>query len=117
MKTVIEMAREAGFNVYKDFPNHTTYLLERFAALVREDEREKIRLSCKTRPQGKSVYPEFVAAVLAEREACAKVCEKIHDWYPTKIWPEDGESLDCKSASMARLTANNCAAAIRARSE
>ena len=44
----------------------------------------------------------------AEREACKEACRKIAAQYPTDIWPEDGESLDCKSARMARLTAANC---------
>ena len=41
MKTVIEMAREAGF--YKDQPMYyDETMLADFAALVREDEQEKI---------------------------------------------------------------------------
>ena len=47
MKTIIEMAREAGFS---EWAVKTPRDLERFAALVRADERE----------------------------ACAKVCE--HEW-------------------------------------
>lgn len=58
MKTIIEMAREA-----KLLPNYEVYKydLERFAALVRADERD--------RAMRENAY------VLAEREACAKVCE------------------------------------------
>ena len=40
MKTVIEMAREAGFKMGTAW-YATTKTLERFAALVREDERDK----------------------------------------------------------------------------
>jgi hypothetical protein len=45
MKTVIEMAREAGFNVEQGFLLRITGIdedLERFAELVRADEREQI---------------------------------------------------------------------------
>ena len=89
MKTVIEMARIAGvrddghrfeFSEYK--------YLERFAELVRADERELIYFQTSS---------DFVkAAVLTEREACAKVCDVLDaevDKYPAA-----------------------CAAAIRARS-
>lgn len=51
--------------------------------------------------------------VAEERERAAKVCDSFQDIYPTDIFPADGESLDCKSAKMARITAKNCAEAIR----
>ena len=44
MKTVIEMAREAGFNLEQGFLLRITGIdedLERFAELVRADEREQ----------------------------------------------------------------------------
>ena len=73
MKTVIEMAMEAGFTQpegetwYEAFPQ----CIERFAELVRADERE----------------------------ACAKVCDEYDgSWY------------------VHRIGAQECAAAIRARS-
>ena len=50
MKT-IEMAREAGFDVHRQWNDDGTNRLERFAALIRADERE----------------------------ACAKVCEALFD--------------------------------------
>jgi len=56
------------------------------------------------------------AAVAAEREACKEACRKIAAQYPTDVWPEDGESLDCKIARMARLTAANCEREIDMRS-
>ena len=56
------------------------------------------------------------AAVSQEREACKEACRKIAAQYPTDIWPEDGQSLDCKSARMARLTAANCEREIDMRS-
>jgi hypothetical protein len=46
-------------------------------------------------------------------EDAAGVCEEVHDRYPTDIFP-DGQSVDAQSAKMARITANNIAAAIRA---
>ena len=49
MKTVIEIAREAGIHVYPEFEE----AFERFAELVRAD------------------------AIADEREACAKVCEEF----------------------------------------
>jgi hypothetical protein len=43
MKTIIEMAREAGFiTSYGARETATDKLLERFAALVRADEKERI---------------------------------------------------------------------------
>lgn len=66
--SIIEMAREA------DKPDETCWLayeidfLERFAALVRADERNR------TWTQDRwTEYEHSIAA--AEREACAKVCE------------------------------------------
>ncbi len=35
--------------------------------------------------------------------------QKVRSMYPTDIFPENGESLDCKSARMARLTCDNIA--------
>ncbi len=56
------------------------------------------------------------AATKIEREACKTACRNIAARYPTDIWPEDGKSLDCKSARMARLTAANCEREIDMRS-
>jgi hypothetical protein len=61
MKTIIEMAREA--NVYCTTRQPTLdAMLERFAELVRADERDRA-----TREN---------AYVLAEREECAKLCDE-----------------------------------------
>ena len=95
MKTVIEMALDTGF----DADDETTLTsLERFAELVRADEREKYKWdvhSCG--PTCTKIACVAVReAVEAEREACAKVCEMgQHSEY-------DGHA--------------ECAAAIRARS-
>ena len=42
MKTVIEMAREAGICTWLKPPEDVIERIERFAALVREEERERI---------------------------------------------------------------------------
>ena len=69
MKTTIDMAREAGLSPV-DYP--TTEKLKRFAELVRADERE----------QGQkwfdAVLEQHKINVLAEREACAKVCDVFY---------------------------------------
>ena len=69
--------------------------LTHFAALVAAHEREKTIGVALTEAVERSVY----AAVLAEREACAKVCDEIKGW-PTE-----------------KVIADECAAAIRARGE
>jgi hypothetical protein len=71
MKTVIEMARESHMNAYGLGKNHAQfeYRLEVFAKLVRDDASFMS-------------YQEGVeAGRLAEREACAKVCEDYDDEY------------------------------------
>jgi hypothetical protein len=78
MRDTIDMAREAEIHVYPEFEK----AFERFANLIRADERDR-----STREN---------AYVLAEREACALVCD---DFAKYSDWP----------------TADNCAAAIRAR--
>ena len=65
MKTIIEMAREAGLHLYVNDLTEEPYALvvERFAELVRADERD--------RAMRENAY------VLAERETCAKVVDHI----------------------------------------
>lgn len=48
--------------------------------------------------------------------ACIAACQEVAAQYPTDIFPEDGQSIDCKSASMARLTAKNIEREITERS-
>ena len=75
MKTVIEMAREAGARAQQNKNCDVEYLmsaeaLERFANLVRSDERDK--------------WMERTAILIrGEREACAKVVEqtKWSNWF------------------------------------
>jgi hypothetical protein len=88
MKTVIEMAREIAdpdkvdpWDEQSGLCVLTQVELERFAELVRADERE----------QGQKWFDAVTAqnkqAILAEREACAKVCEpqEEHD-DPLTAW-------------------------------
>jgi hypothetical protein len=92
MKTVIEMAREAGDDWDSTLSTDKEFL-KRFAELVRADERE----------QGQKWFDAVTAqhkqAILAEREACAKVCENQ--------WSNVAE----------RMYGEECAAAIRARGQ
>jgi hypothetical protein len=88
MKDTIELAREAGgddWGLFKDFMPE----IERLVALVRADERE----------QGQKWFDAVTAQhkqlILAEREACAKVCEEQEELRGAPTW--------------------HCAAAIRAR--
>lgn len=39
--------------------------------------------------------------------AYKQAVKQVLGYYPESAFPEDGESLDCKSASMARHTCNN----------
>ena len=40
-------------------------------------------------------------------EAVSHYCNKVKERYPEDVFPPDGNSLDCKSARMARLTCDN----------
>ena len=101
---IIRMAREAG-GYLADLPKGDAWLfndnqqLERFAALVAAHEREKHL----------NLANEVAWSVaLAEREACAKVCEERADSYKYATDPWAHEHIS---------EANTCAAAIRARGE
>ena len=88
---IIRMAREAGLGDWVH-PNNTWYVeLERFAALVAAHEREK---ATEYRLKLENVLAGCEAAVLAEREACAKVCEET----PWSNWFQS----DCARAIRAR---------------
>ena len=84
MKTVIEMAREANIKQAIETP-HLLMVneLERFAELVRADEREKWKWdihSCGPCCQ-RYACVAMREAVEAEREACAKVCDGLADMH------------------------------------
>ena len=96
MRNIIEMAREAG--VYKDCDwrygmKAEGDSLKVFEALVRADERE----------QGQKWFDAVTAQhkqlILAEREACAKVCDARYMGDNNR---EDTESRRCAEAIRAR---------------
>jgi hypothetical protein len=89
MKTVIEMAREAGLFTHKEVQPE----LERFAELVRADERERL---------AKIQFESILQAIKIEREACAVIAET----------PISGEQDDITMQAKDRV-----ATAIRARGE
>lgn len=100
MKTVIEMAREAGIDAEKDtLCRYEGWVepLTRFAALVIANHP----------PQSYMTWQEgYEAGRQAEREACAKVCDEL-------IAPDVYSDTD---VSMWDVTCIDCASAIRARS-
>ena len=77
MKTAIEMAREAGFVLIKSEWAYVD-MLERFAELVRADERE----------------------------ACAKVCEKKPEMRTTLDGPSIRETVGKRIAAEIRARGN-----------
>jgi hypothetical protein len=81
MKTTIDMAREV-YGAHTEWNDSQLERLEQLVALVRADERE--------RAMRENAY------VLAEREACAKVCFGFEGADPL------GVSLDCAAAIRAR---------------
>lgn len=107
MRDTIDMAREAGID-----PTYTPGMLpmfKAFEALVRADERE----------QGQkwfdAVTAQHKAEILAEREACAKVCEQeSNNFGGVAEGPFVTDFGKHTHMSMA-AGAQNCAAAIRAR--
>lgn len=108
MKTVIEMAMEAGGTVLAVYSPD----LERFAELVRADEAEKYKWdvhSCG--PACTKVTCIAVReAVAHERAECAKVCDDFEraKWESVKDIAQNGGRL-------AFAGPMHCAAAIRAR--
>jgi hypothetical protein len=78
---IIEMARQAGFSIDDLYPNASIQEIERFAILVASFTWREQALS-EVQKVGQ-VIEEIQAAVLAEREACAKVCEEdafVEQW-------------------------------------
>ncbi len=76
---IIEMARQCGFEKFShDDCNLICYPeeIEAFANLVAEHEREQIKAANAPEIERINAYiKELEDAVLAEREACAKVCD------------------------------------------
>lgn len=101
MRDTTDMAREAGFTDGE--LSFMTTMFERFAELVRADERN--------RTWTQEHWTEYELSIAAqEREACAKVCED-DAWRCKKIAVETQN----KKANAAALEAYMCAEAIRAR--
>lgn len=96
MKTIIEMAHEAGFN------NHElAYLVDnftRFSELVIEQAR--VQPCCGNFATCQQICMPRAAA--NEREACAKACDELN-------------FIDNGTPAGTRATNRHCAAAIRAR--
>jgi hypothetical protein len=73
MKTVIEMAREAGI-IHPEMVDKT---LERFAELVRADERNIVM----NEPLTKAQWQRFEDEIRAdENEACAEIAHEAEPW-------------------------------------
>jgi lysophospholipase L1-like esterase len=95
------MAREANLAKYGDGLREGAAAfinaLERFEALVRADEREE------GQKWFDAVTAQHKQLILAEREACAKVCDDKHD---TWRWGDGADSVsgprDCATAIRAR---------------
>ena len=100
---IIRMAQEAGFSIDDLYPNASIQEIERFAILVASFTWREQALS-EVQKVGQ-VIEEIQAAVLAEREACAKVCESI-----------DMEAYGVLPIRTVMIT-NHCAEAIRARGQ
>jgi len=97
-RTIMEMAREAGWDAHHaEFDTR----IETFAELVRADEAERYKWDIHSCGPTCERYAcvAMRETVLAEREACAKLCEDY----------TDSSALDHESHGYA------CAAAIRAR--
>jgi hypothetical protein len=89
------MAREAGFN-----KNELAYLGDNFQRLIdlaRADEREEFQRWFV------GVITQHEQLILAEREACAKVCEAVHTGsYDTPEFWREGVAYTCAAAIRAR---------------
>ena len=98
---IIRMAGEAGFNIDDLYPNASIQEIERFAILVASFTWREQALS-EVQKVGQ-VIEEIQTAVVAEREACAKLCETLWDT------PTNGMAIEEQSYG------DKCASAIRAR--
>ena len=91
---IIKMAKQAGFSSAVGKHIALDDDLERFAKLVAQHERERIKQANTPEIERINTHiKELEDAVLAEREACAKLC-----WSQRKYW--DAEA--CADAIRAR---------------
>ena len=74
MRDTIDMAREAGDDWDSTLSTDKEFI-KRFEALVRADEREEFQRWFD------AVTAQHKQEILAEREACAKVCDKEYFAY------------------------------------
>ena len=87
MKTTIDMAREADLIDDTFASDWYVYQLKAFEALVRADERNRTWTQ-----EHWTEYERSIAA--AEREACAKVCEKHgYDHYCGNVTDKIAETI------------------------
>ena len=98
MRDTIDMAREAGDDWDSTLSTDKEFL-RRFEALVRADEREEFQRWFD------AVTAQHKQLILAEREACAKVCEEL----------VPDMSRTANDASVWDVATFDCAIAIRAR--
>ena len=99
MKTLIEMAREAGGTQMQAFdygakPDRfimTHEVLEAFAALVRADERSSWPAEMEAMERQVNILTDALAE---EREACWRLCDAL--------WIEGKDAHDCREAIRAR---------------
>lgn len=68
MKTINKMVREAGFPKWDDHEPVTVDMYERFAALVRADEREACAKVCDDWPNGRDDVYSIGVAIRARGE-------------------------------------------------
>jgi hypothetical protein len=105
-----ELAIQAGDDWNQTLPSDREFL-HKFAELVRADERERIIEKNKPEIEKVNAYiKDLEQAVLAEREACAKVCEEISD-SAHALWKVDADPTE----QGRDIGAEHCAQAIRAR--
>ena len=97
---IIRMAQEAGFSIDDLYPNASIKEIERFAILVASFTWREQALS-EVQKVGQ-VIEELQAAVLAEREACAKVCEEMRTYVGRNNAVTQSSAQDCATAIRAR---------------
>ena len=99
---IIRLAREAGY-IGMQFTSIST--LERFAALIEEHLKSQGYRQCAKGQRTTQFCGMLQEAVKAEREACAKVCDKMwHEWLnsPIENEPNKPDAEDCAEAIRAR---------------
>ena len=106
---IIEMAKQVCDIAIDNRGRHTfvcdEYGLEAFAKLVAQHERERIKAANAPEIERVNAHiKKLEDAVLAEREACAKVCEAMRTYVG-------------RNNAVTQSSAQDCAAAIRARGQ